>query len=96
MLNWKTKTPSTSGQFLVKGAVLSTAKFGPHGRFLVEEARAYDADGNADREYRVRDASTVSDADIRAGKPSQIVSRTSDYDELLAFVARHSEGGSPS
>jgi len=85
-LNWRTVTHSQSSQFLVRGAILSRAICGPRHRFAVEEVRAYDIDGNADRRYVVRDAESISDHDLREGKPMPIVFRCLNLDELDAFL----------
>lgn len=87
-LDWRTVTPSNDRKFMVKGAVLARA-FAPncHLRFMLEEIRAYDTDGNADRSYRVRDAATVSDVQVREGKESLIVFRCATEAEALTFCA---------
>jgi hypothetical protein len=88
VLSWRTVTPSNSQQFNVNGTELSVAIVGPQSRFAVYEVRCRDADGFADREYVVRDAESVSDADLAVGKRPPIVGRTRDYDKLLAFIAK--------
>lgn len=92
VLAWRTVTPSNSHKFNVTGTELSVAVFGQQSRFAVYECRCWSADGFPDREYVVRDADAVSDADLAAGKRPPIVGRTRDYDNLLAFVAQQSEG----
>lgn len=88
MLNWRNVTPSNSTKFLVKGTELNVALCGPLSRFQICEVRAYDAERNADREYVVRDAHTVSDADVRAGKRPAIVARfTDEYDAINYCVS---------
>ena len=63
-LNWRVVTKSNSHKFMVKGTVLNHAICGPNSRYLMEEVRCYDKDRNADRLYMVRDAHTVSDAQV--------------------------------
>jgi hypothetical protein len=85
-LFWRTVTPTRSPSFNVKGTVLSSALFGKNSRFAVYEVRTLDADRMSDREYVVRDAGLVSDADVKAGVKPPIVFRTSDYDRLLEWL----------
>jgi len=88
VLAWRTVTPSNSHKFMVLGTELSVAIFGPQSRFAVYEVRCRDEDGAMlGREYVVRDAEAVSDADLAVGKRPPIVGRTTDYEKLLAFVA---------
>jgi hypothetical protein len=49
------------------------------------EIRSYDADGNADRTYAIRDAATLSDADRREGKRPAIVAWETDLDKAIAY-----------
>ncbi len=87
-LTWRTLIPSHDPRFMVKGTELSCALFGLHLRFALIEVRCYDADGSADRKYRVRDATLVSDDDLRAGKRSPIVWEGPDYEAALRMVER--------
>lgn len=57
-------------------------------RFQICEIRAYDADGHADRRYAIRDASTVTDAQVREGKRSQIVEWFPDELAALEWCAK--------
>ena len=85
-LNWRSLCPSHSPKFLVKGTELSFAICGPLSRFAVYEVRSYDAERNADRQYVIRDAETVSDADLKAGKRPAIVARFDGLDEVEQFL----------
>ena len=87
-LHWRSITPSTSPRFLVRGTDLSVALFGRCSRYAVYEVRCYNAEGNADREYVIRDAEALSGEDLRNGKRALIVERTRDYDELLRAVEK--------
>lgn len=89
VLVWRTVTRSSHPQFMVKGTELSNALCGERSRFQLCEIRSYDADGNADRRYVVRDAEAISDADVNVGKRPPVVSSFSNYDEALAFVHAH-------
>lgn len=73
MLNWRTVTTSTDRRFLIKGTELSTAICGKHSRFQICEIRRIAADGFSDRVYAVRDADTVTDAQVKAGERPAIV-----------------------
>lgn len=88
MLHWRTITPAHDDRFLVKGAELSCAIV-PHTghRFALCELRTYTAD-DYDREYAVRDAHAVSDADIHEGRRPPIVARFADIDAALAWCSQ--------
>jgi hypothetical protein len=86
VLRWRSVTPSTSPKFLVKGTELNHALAGECSRFQLCEHRIYDADGHADREYLVRDAEQVTDADMREHKRPPIVARFAGLDEALEFI----------
>jgi hypothetical protein len=85
MLNWKTVTGAANPKFLVKGTELSVTLCGEHSRFQICEIRCLDADGNPDRRYAIRDAETVSDADVRAKIRPKIVAWLARVDEAIAF-----------
>lgn len=90
MLNWRTVTPSRHNSFLVRGTELSVAIV-PNtlSRFQVCEIRTImrgDDGMEYDREYALRDAETVSDADIADGKRPAIVGRYPTLDDALAAI----------
>lgn len=85
MLNWKFITPSNSPKFMVNGTELNQALCGNNSRFAIVEVRAYDASMNADRRYVVRDAATVSDAEIKAGIRPKIVANFNYEDEAINY-----------
>jgi hypothetical protein len=85
-LSWRTVTHSQSDRFLVAGTELSKAIVpGTLSRFQLCEIRTYDRgeDFPHGRRYAIRDAATVSDADVREGKRPAIVA--SFRDELAAL-----------
>ena len=92
MLQWRTVTPSNDPKFMVDGYVLAAAYVpGTQSRFLVEEVRcrvrdAVDGQLYSSTTYRVRDAATVSDADVAAGKSSRVVYRSDDMDLCVKFA----------
>lgn len=97
MLFWRTVTPSSSPAHLVKGTEIEVCfPAGYHYRFAVYSVRASQwqrdpahIDGGYvvyDMRYRVRDAATVSDADVRAGKRPAIAFETGDLDAALGFI----------
>jgi hypothetical protein len=88
-LEWRNVTPSNSQRFLVAGTELNVALFGEHKRYQICEIRAYDAEGFADRVYAVRDAYTVSDAQVREGIRSKVVARKATLDEAIAFCVNN-------
>lgn len=68
-LEWRSLVPTTSSSFLVKGTELSCAVVpGTGWRFMLYEVRCYGPDREPDRRYRLRDAASVCDADVREGK----------------------------
>jgi len=81
-MNWRTVTGARDPRFMVKGAVLSHAPAGKNRRFLVEEVRAYDAEGDADRVYRIRDAEAAKD-----GAQAPITATYESYDDMLRHIA---------
>jgi hypothetical protein len=85
MLNWRTITSSTSPKFLVKGTELATAQYGPHGLFQLCEVRTLGADGFPDVRYVVRNALTVTDAEVREGIRSRIVHHAATLDDAIAY-----------
>ena len=84
-LDWRSVTSSRDAKFGVKGTVLAAAFFGRNHRFLIEEVRSLDADGFWSTTYRARDAQTVSDAQVAAGKMSEVVTRSDDLREVIEF-----------
>jgi hypothetical protein len=88
MLDWRTKVSSMDPKFMVKGTELATAMCGQNGRFQICEVRALDADRMPGVRYRVRDALTVSDQDVRDGKRSEIVQDVATLDEAVAFCSQ--------
>ncbi len=65
-LFWKTLVTSRDQRFNVKGTELSGAIL-PNPRFAVYEVRSLEPDGMPGVFFRVRDAETVTDAEIRDG-----------------------------
>jgi hypothetical protein len=71
---------------MVKGQELSVAIVPDClSRFAISEVRVYNPDGFPDRAYAVRDASSVSDAEVRAGKRSRVVARFPDEAAAVAY-----------
>ena len=87
-LKWRSLCAAREARYLVKGTELSRALYGPNSRFSVTEVRMYGADGYADVYYRVRDASLISDAEIRDGVSPPIVANAPTLDDALAFCDR--------
>ncbi len=86
-LQWTTVTDSRSSKFFVKNTELATALVRPRCRYQICEMRTYDpsAEWPYGERYEVRDAHSVSDADIKAGVRPHIVFRASTFDEIVAF-----------
>lgn len=91
-LDWVYDVDFLDGRSEIKGTVLAHAYWpGTHSRFLVEDVRTREPHPTRRGEtvggsrYRLRDAATVSDADIRAGKRSQVVA-SGTLEELAAYI----------
>lgn len=86
-LNWRTLTPSNSPKFMVKGTELNQALCRLHNsRYAIVEVRRYDQNGHADRGYSIRDATTVSDADVKAGKKPKQIAYFDYEDDAINFI----------
>lgn len=83
-LNWR--ACYKPHEFLIKGTELSQALCGQNKRYALIEVRCYNKDGHADRFFRIRDAATVSDENIKNGKRPQIVFETFDYDAAIKYI----------
>jgi len=93
-VNWRTLIRSSDPRFLVKGAELEVALVGPASRFALYCVRTLvpALPGSRDRfdldlGFVVRDAETVTDAQVRDGVRPAIVGRFSTLDEALAFIS---------
>lgn len=86
-LYWRVVLDPNDSKYMVKGHVLSTA-FVPetNSRFMIEEVRCMYADRTMGVNYRVRDAATVSDAEVRDGKMSKVVFYADTIDDCLSWV----------
>jgi hypothetical protein len=70
---------------IIKGTELAVALLGPHNRFALYEVRCLDVDGKPDVTFYVRDAGSVSDDELAAGKRPSIVFRSDDVEQCIAF-----------
>lgn len=87
MLNWRTITPSTSRAADVKGAELAAAIIpGTLSRFQIIAIRTYDAERMPDQVYVIRDADTVTDAQVRDGVRPAIVWRGRNEEDGIAWA----------
>lgn len=87
-MNWRNVTPSNSTRFFVKGTELNNAIVpGTLSRFQICEIRCYDHERQADRRYAVRDAETVSDAQIHKGKRPEIVKWFDDENSAVEWCS---------
>lgn len=87
---WKPITPSNSPKFMVKGTELNYMLAGANSRYAIVEVRSYNKDRNADRNYIIRDAHTVSDEDIKNGIRPKIVARFEFEDDALDYCKKNS------
>lgn len=83
-LNWHS-LPYDASKVLVKGTELAQAIIpGTRSRFAVVETRSMEADGTPGLLYRLRDAETVSDADVAKGIRPHIVGVFPTAEEAVA------------
>lgn len=86
-MEWRSITPSNSPKYMVKGTELNQAIVPDcMSRFALVEVRTYDAEGNADRGYSIRDAHTVTDADVAAGKKPKQIAFFNFEDDAINFI----------
>lgn len=85
-MTWHTTIPSNHPKFMVKGTELATLVCGQYSRFQICEHRCYDIAGFADRNYAVRDAQTVTDAEVKQGIRPKIIARFNTLEEAEKFV----------
>jgi hypothetical protein len=86
MLNWR-GLDYPKDKFFHKGTELAYALCGAHSRFQIVETRCF-TDDPQDRyglHFCVRDAATVSDAQVREGKRPAIARTFEDLDEAIAW-----------
>ena len=86
-LNWQSLTPSNSPKLMVKGAELNQAVCRLHNsRYAIVEVRIYDINRHADTGYSIRDAATVSDAEVKAGKRPKQIAYFNYEDDAINFI----------
>lgn len=86
-MEWRSITPSNSPKYMVKGTELNQA-IEPNcmSRFALVEVRTYDTEGHADRGYSIRDAHTVTDAEVAAGKKPKQIAFFNYEDDAINFI----------
>ena len=100
MLDWRTIVPSREPAHMVRGTELEVCfPAGFLSRFAIYSVRTVqwirDRDhwnggyGEYDVRYRVRDAFTVSDADVKAGVRPKIFGEYATLDDALAAIEPH-------
>lgn len=90
MLDWHTITAGNDPKRWVKGCELeSCIPSGFLSRFRIVSVRIYDADRNADVRYSVRDAATVTDAEVKAGKAPRSVGEFPTLEDALTAIEPH-------
>jgi hypothetical protein len=83
-LNWRS-LPYDPAKFLVKGTEIAQAIVpGTLSRFAIVETRALDASRMPALVYRLRDAATVSDAQVKVGERPHIVGVYAEPDQAVA------------
>ncbi|QWY83639.1 hypothetical protein [Rhizobium phage RHph_X2_26] len=98
MLEWRTLVPSRSPQHLVKGTELEVCfPAGYRHRFALYTVRVahWERDPSHieggymvhDARYRVRDADTINDAQVRAGVRPLVTGEFDTLDAALKFIA---------
>lgn len=90
--DWQSVTTSRDAAFLIKGSELAkTIVPDTLCRFQICEHRAYTADRVPTVVYRVRDAETVSDEQVRDGVRPAVVRHFHDFDEAVAWCQNQSD-----
>jgi hypothetical protein len=95
--NWRTLVPSREPAHMVRGTEIEMSiPDGQHSRFAIYAVRttqwlkdASHYNGGyvqGDCTYRIRDAHTVSDAELRAGKRPDIAANFATLDECEAWI----------
>lgn len=88
MNNWHILPQKTLDAIYVKGCEIERCfPAGFRSRFAIIAVRTYDAEGNADVLYRVRDAEAASDAHFRDGKPAPIFGQYATLDKALTAIS---------
>ena len=95
-LEWRT-LPYEPSQYLVVGTEIAAAFVpGTLSRFVIIETRGYPRKENGrtvagDVYYRVSDAATVTDDEVREGKRAEVVARFDGVDEALEWCRAEGE-----
>lgn len=90
-LNWQYVTDPRDPKFMVKGTRIAQAVYGFQNRFAICEVRRGTPEDRFGVAYGVSDASTVSDAEVKAGVLPKIVKFYPNIDECVAAIDRASE-----
>lgn len=88
-LDWRSTAESSGPRALIKGTELARAIVpGTHSRFQICAVRAWDEVSSTmtGEVYQIRDAATVSDAQVRDGIRSKVVAIFGDQDEAIKFA----------
>lgn len=88
--SWRSLINHRDPRFMVKGHELAVS-FRSGYRFAVYEVRTLEADGHCGTAYRIRDAHTVSDAEVRARVAPKVVADGLTWDEVEAFCGEDHE-----
>ncbi len=81
MLDWRTLVGERNLAYTVNGTELETTACGEHGRFRIYSVR----NGYHAMTYHVRDAHTVSDADVKAGVRPAVTFKNDNLDLCVKF-----------
>lgn len=87
MLNWRS-LECPANRYLVKGSELAVAIVGPQSRFAIYEVRTREDDGFSGTRYVVRDATKISDADVKAGMRPPIVFSSNDPQDCEDYCVK--------
>jgi hypothetical protein len=90
--DWRSLIGSRDPRFTVKGHELAYRLYGDQSRFAIYEVRCIEKDGHLGVFYSVRDAQTISDAELKAGARPKIVAYGLAYGEAEAFCDRAQNG----
>jgi len=96
--SWRTVTPSNDPRHWIKGTIIDRSiPHGFHSRWAIYAVRtiSFETDGAGTRStlydvrYRVHDATTVTDAEVRQGVEARAVGSFATLDEAERFILNH-------
>jgi len=98
MFWWRTLCRDSDPKYLVRGTEIDCTFYGPMHRFMIYSVRALvpapewsDNRFELDFEYHVRDAESISDAQVKAGERPKVVARFKTLEEATRYCDKENE-----